>query len=59
MTVIVAGLMLILTAIVLYAVWPAWVDSRAIAGQLGSCLIMGGFGLCSAVLGTWWKLNGW
>ena len=59
MTAIAVGLMVVVTAVVIYTVWPGWLDSRAIAGQLGSCLILGGAGLFSALLGTWWKLNGW
>ena len=53
MTAIVAGIMVIVTAAVMYPFWP----DRAFAGPLWSSLIMGGAGLFAVLLGVWWKLN--
>ena len=46
-----AGLMLLVTAALMYAVWPDWVASRAILTRLGATLLMGGAGIITAALG--------
>ena len=48
-----AGILLIITAAVIYWIWPDWMAERAVAGRLGSLLIMGGGGLLTSVFGAY------
>lgn len=48
-----AGIMLIITAAIIYWIWPDWMAERAVAGRLGSLLIMGGGGLLTSVFGAY------
>ena len=48
-----AGILLITTAAIIYWIWPDWMAQRAVAGRLGSLLIMGGGGLITSMLGAY------
>ncbi len=50
-----AGLLLIVTAAIIYWIWPDWMAERAVAGRLGSLLIMGGGGLFTSLLGAYMR----
>ena len=52
-----AGLLLVLTAAIIYWIWPDWMAQRAVAGRLGSLLIMGGGGAFISVLGAFVAAN--
>ena len=54
-TLIAAGILTIITTALLYWFWPEWIAQRAIAGRLGSLLIMGGCGLFVSVLGAYMR----
>ena len=53
MTAIVVGVLVIITAAVLYPFWP----DTAPLGPLWSSIAMAGMGVFSIVIGAWWKLN--
>ena len=48
-----AGLLIIVTAAIIYWVWPDWMAQRAVAGRLGSLLIMGGGGALMSLMGLY------
>ena len=52
-----AGILLIITAAIIYWFWPDWMAQRAIAGRLGSLLIMGGGGASISLLGAYMAAN--
>ena len=54
MTAIAVGVTAIISAVVLYPFWP----DTAVLGPLWSSVVMGGVGISSILLGTWWKLSG-
>jgi len=48
-----ACVLLIITAAIIYWIWPDWMAQRAVAGRLGSLLIMGGGGAFMSLLGAY------
>ena len=52
-----AGLLIIVTAAIIYWIWPDWMAQRAVAGRLGSLLIMGGGGAFMSLLGAYMAAN--
>ena len=56
-TMLTAGVMIIITAAIIYWIWPDWMATRAVAGRLGSLLIMGGGGAFISWLGIWLVVN--
>ena len=54
MIAIAVGVMVIISAAVLYPFWP----DTAVLGPLWSSVVMGSVGISSILLGTWWKLSG-
>lgn len=53
-----AGVMLVITAVVMYLVWPDWIDSRAALTRLGSALLMVFTGFATSALGILLVANG-
>ena len=50
--------MLVITAVVMYMVWPDWIDSRAVLTRLGSALLMVFTGFATSALGILLVANG-
>lgn len=52
-----AGILLIITAAIIYWLWPEWMAQRSVTGRLGSLLIMGGGGAFASLLGAYLAAN--
>ena len=50
-----AGILLIVTAALLYWIWPDWMAERSVTGRLGFLLAMGGIGLITSLLGAYMR----
>ena len=46
-----AGLMILVVAALMYAIWPDWMANLSILTRLGAALLMGGAGAIAAALG--------
>ena len=55
---IVAGVMVVITAAIMYTLWPDWADSRAMLTRLGSAALMGFTGFAAFALGILLVANG-
>ena len=53
-----SGVMLIITAVVMYVIWPDWIDNRAVLTRLSSALLMGFAGFATSALGILLVANG-
>ena len=49
------GILLIVTAALIYWIWPDWMAERSVTGRLGFLLAMGGVGLITSLLGAYMR----
>ena len=54
---IMSGVLLIITAVVLYVVWPEWMEARVITSRLTFGLTMGIAGMLMSMLGAYMVSN--
>ncbi len=54
---ILAGVMIVVTAAIIYWIWPEWMAHRASADRPGNFLIMGGGGALMSLLGVFVTTN--
>ena len=50
-----AGILLIITAALIYWIWPDWMAARSVTGRPGFLLVMGGGGLITSLLGAYMR----